>query len=464
MSKLNIGWAMRDMTPSRPAMLQGQSFVRVARDAMDPLTVTALALEGGSPATKSILLSFDMPFISPELRDGIRARLARRIPDVPAEAIIMFATHTHTSFVIKDGFYVHPGGDVMTADEALTLAVEKAAEAAAAAWESRTAGAVGRAFGNAVVGHNRRACYKDGSAIMYGKTDRPDFTMIEGYEDHSLDMLFAWDTAGSLTGLMLVIPCPSQVDENIDRYSADFWHEIRVDLKRRLGQKLTVLGLCGVAGDQSPHFLLNAREEAEMRQRRGLTERREIAARVADEVERALACTKPMGNDIPFVLRTKKVGLTRLVVTQEQRDWAEKARQDAIQNGKDPMSWWPARLKHVADSFEHPGKAGPFDIEIHALRLGDLGLVTNPFELYLDYGLRIKARSPAPQTMTVQLAAGIAGNYLPIDGGLGWYLPTAKALGGGSYGAMPAVACVGPEGGQELVEASLIELNALFPT
>lgn len=463
MAIMKIGWSTRDMTPSRPVMLQGQMHVRVARDAMDPLTVTALAMEGGAPLTRAILISLDFPFVTPELRDRILQRLARRIPEIPRQAVIMVATHTHTAFVIKDAFYSHPGGDVMTAGEGLALAAEKAADAAVTAWEARAPGAVGRAFGHAVVGHNRRACYADGSASMYGQTNRPDFAMIEGYEDHSLDMLFTWDAGGALTGMMLAIPCPSQVDEGISRCSADFWHEIRGYLRRRLGAKLFVLPLCGVAGDQSPHFLLYNREEAEMRRRRGLTERQEIAVRVADAVERALACTRPSDGDVPFILRARRIGLPRLRVTKVQRDWAENSRQDAIQGGSDPKSWWPERLQHVVDSFEHPGKAGAFEIELQALRIGDLGLVTNPFELFLDYGLRIKARSPAPQTMAIQLSAGIVGEHLPIDAGLGWYLPTERALSGGSYGAMPAVACVGPEGGQELVEASLAELNTLFP-
>lgn len=460
---MKIGWATRDMTPSRPAMLQGQMHVRVAHDAMDPLTVTALALEGGIPEVRAILLSFDFPFVTPELRDDILRRLARRIPQVKLDTVMMVATHTHTAFVIRDGFYVHPGGDVMTGVEGMELAAGKAADAAVEAWEKRVPGAIGRAFGHAVVGHNRRACYANGSAAMYGQTNRPDFAMIEGYEDHSLDMLFAWDAAGGLAGVVLAIPCPSQVDEGITRFSADYWHEVRVELKRRLGARLFVMGMCGAAGDQSPHFLLYGREEAEMRQRRGVTERQEIAARVADAVERALACTRPPAGEQPLVVRVRRLGLSRIRVTQAQRDWAEAARREAIGNGSDPKSWWPLRLQHVVDSFDHPGKAGPFEIELQALRLGDAGLVTNPFELYLDYGLRIKARSPAPQTLVVQLSAGVVGEHLPIDGGLGWYLPTARALSGGSYGAMPAVACVGPEGGQELVEASLAELNALFP-
>ncbi|MEW6753207.1 MAG: hypothetical protein AB1505_19845 [Candidatus Latescibacterota bacterium] len=91
-------------------------------------------------------------------------------------------------------------------------------------------------------------------------------------------------------------------------------------------------------------------------------------------------------------------------------------------------------------------------MELHALRLGEAVLVSNPFELYLDYGLRIKARSAAAQTLVVQLAAG-----------WGWYLPTARAVEGGGYGAMPAVTWVGPEGGQELVEHTLQAIAALFP-
>jgi len=41
-------------------------------------------------------------------------------------------------------------------------------------------------------------------------------------------------------------------------------------------------------------------------------------------------------------------------------------------------------------------------------------LATNPFELFLDYGMRIKARSKALQTFVVQLACDSSG-YLPTQ-------------------------------------------------
>jgi len=89
-------------------------------------------------------------------------------------------------------------------------------------------------------------------------------------------------------------------------------------------------------------------------------------------------------------------------------------------------------------------------IEFHVLRLGDVAVATCPFELYLDYAIRIQARSPAVPTMLIQLCGGASG-----------YLPTARAVQGGGYSADKFR--VGPAGGQVLVEETLRQINALFP-
>ncbi len=183
-----------------------------------------------------------------------------------------------------------------------------------------------------------------------------------------------------------------------------------------------------------------------MRRRRGWSERREIAVRIADAVERALVCTRPTapGPAEPALAHAAaRVSLSPRRISRAERDWAEAERERAIAN-MDPASWWPQRLGRVVDIFEGRQKADPVAVELHALRIGEGVIVTNPFELFVDYGLRIKARSPAAQTVVAQLAAG-----------LGWYLPTQRAVEGGGYGAMPAVSIVGPEGGAELVEHSL---------
>ena len=114
---LRIGVAQRDFTPSRPAMIQGQMHVRIGREAKAPLTLTAIAFEGEE--ARAIVISCDMAMVSERLVAIVRQHLAQRLPDLPPEALIMTATHTHDSLVIEDWFYTHPGGDVMTPAECL---------------------------------------------------------------------------------------------------------------------------------------------------------------------------------------------------------------------------------------------------------------------------------------------------------------------------------------------------------
>ena len=76
-------------------------------------------------------------------------------------------------------------------------------------------------------------------------------------------------------------------------------------------------------------------------------------------------------------------------------------------------------------------------------------MCTAPFELYLDYGLRVQARSPAILTFVVQLACQHSG-----------YLPTERAVQGGGYSADKFI--VGPEGGQRWVEETLKCIKALW--
>lgn len=89
-------------------------------------------------------------------------------------------------------------------------------------------------------------------------------------------------------------------------------------------------------------------------------------------------------------------------------------------------------------------------VEVHVLRLGDVAFATNPFEYYLDYGIRIKARSPAVQTFLVQLA------------GSGSYVPSQRSLAGKGYGSVPASTAVGPDGGTELAEWTVGQIKKLW--
>ena len=81
-----------------------------------------------------------------------------------------------------------------------------------------------------------------------------------------------------------------------------------------------------------------------------------------------------------------------------------------------------------------------------------MALATNPFELFTDYGLRMKARSPAVHTSIVQLTADC-----------GAYLPTERAVAGGGYSGRIDDGVIGPEGGRTLVEETVKMLKAMWP-
>lgn len=447
---LQIGFSTQDITPTRPAMIQGQKGRRIGHEALDPITVTAWAMSNADDSEAAVLVSCDITTPSEGLIRAVRQRIDGSHLPIGGEAVILTATHTHTSLVHEDGSYEYPGGDVMSPMECETWLTEQVVAAIEAAWLARRPRIVGRAFEHAVVGHNRYAIYADGTGQMYGKTERDDFACIGGYEDHSLDLIFLWEPDGTLAGIAAVIPCPSQVTEHLTQFSADYWHEIRVELRARLGDELSVLGLCGVAGDQSPHFLLYAAQEEEMRARRGISEREEIGRRVADAVDRALTCTKPdAGRPCPLVHRTRQLELPPRSISQAERDQAQALYEEAIAKG-DTTTWWPRRQKAVVEVFDGERESVTVPAEIHGLRLGDFIIATNPFELFLDYGLQIKARSDAAQTMLVQLA------------GRGFYLPSPRAVAAGGYGAMPAVSAAGPEAGAELVEETLSMIEELL--
>ncbi|MCK4284413.1 MAG: hypothetical protein KAX44_08860 [Candidatus Brocadiae bacterium] len=460
---MQVGWASVDITPPRPVVLQGQFYTRVSERVNDPLTATALAIEGsadGEATDQAVMVSCDRVNIPGFIQERVREVAGRRLAGFDVGKLFLNATHTHTAPQVSEGSYPPPGQGVMTATEYADLLVERVADMVVQAWEGRRPGGVTWAFGQAVVGHNRRAVYFDGSAKMYGDTDDEQFDCIEGYEDHSLNVLFFWDEEQRLTGTVLNLACPSQVTENAYYVSADFWHEVRTEVRRRHGDGLFILPQCAPAGDQSPHFLIGKKEEAYMRERLALTEREVIAQEIANAVDELLPSARDHMQTDPVVRHVvRTVALPVRMVTDVELAAAEEEleRRGALE---------PESEKDASLNFVHMGrcrgvierhgqqKSQPtYPLELHVLRLGEVAIATNPFELFLDFGIRIKARSKALQTFLVQLVGDSRG-----------YLPTAKAVAARSYGAEVASNHVGPEGGQVLVEATVEEIARLWRT
>ncbi|MFO0954200.1 MAG: hypothetical protein U0835_24195, partial [Isosphaeraceae bacterium] len=329
---------------------------------------------------------------------------------------------------------------------------ERVADAVVKAWEARKPGRVGWGLGHAVVAQNRRSVYADGRAQMYGPTDRPDFRGIEGSEDQGVEVLFFWDADGKLIATAVNVACPSQEVEGLSSVNADFWHEVRESLRAKHGQNLLVLAWTGAAGDQSPHLMYRKRAEERMRELRGLTRLQELSRRVVAAWEEAYeGGRKEPHADAVLAHRVDTIDLPLRKITEAE---AAEARAKVATLSKDPKNrrlvLWHG---DVVERFERQkaGKSEPYRMEVHAIRLGDVAITTNVFELYTEFGIQIKARSRALQTFVIQLA------------GPGSYVPTARAMKGGGYSAIAESNVVGPEGGQVLADRTVELVNSLWP-
>ncbi|MGQ9770561.1 MAG: hypothetical protein ACUVQG_08405 [Thermogutta sp.] len=452
-AELYVGVSTADITPSQPVALDGQRHVRIAKEAATPITATALALEskqGEQSLDQAVIVSCDIVAIGEGVRELVRKKVAN-INGLDPEKVFLCATHTHTAPVTSEGKYNLPESGVLRPSEYTEWMTSQIAEAIKKAWEKRQPAKVSWAQGQAVVAQNRRALYADGSAKMYGATNIPEFRGLESQEDHNLEVLFFWNDREELIATAINIACPAQEMEGLSVIHADFWHPVRERLRNQYGQDLGILGLTGAGGDVTPHLMLGKGADERMRQLRNLSRIDEIARRIVRGWEEAYEAAKTdMRSDIVFKHVVKTIELPYRQVTAVE---AEEARTMAAQFADKPAERWNYLWhQRVVDRYEKQqrGEVETFPMELHVIRLGNVAIATNEFELYTDYGIQIKARSPAVQTFVVQLT-GSAG-----------YLPTERAVRGGGYGAVIQSACIGPEGGQVLVDQTVEAIKQLW--
>ena len=413
------------------------------------------ARDGDKVVDQAIMVACDLCVIRPGIQQGFKKHLAGRLPGFDMDKLFLAATHTHAAPVLLQNRY-QSYGDAMQPKEYVQFLYDRMAVAVVSAWEGRAAGAVAWGLGHAVVGCNRRAVYSNGTAKMYGNTNTPQFRCIEGYEDHAVHILFFYDQEKKLKAAAITLACPSQ-SVGGSLLSADFWHDVRKLLRERHGKDFCVLGFCAPAGDQAPNLLVRKKSEGRMDKLRGLTRTQELGRRIAnafDDVAKVIE--QDIRTDVPLIHRIERFEVPGRKVTDAEYARAKAAYEPLAAKDKlvGPDYWNMNFYKLTMDRYEAQQKADPlYPVQMHVLRLGDVAIATNPFELFLDYGIQIQARSPAVQTILIQLAS-------PLD--FGYYVPTPKALKGGGYSAIVEQSLVGPEGGQALVQRTVDSINELW--
>ena len=492
MSKIKIGWAEVDITPNEKIGLAGQFYERVSDVVESRLYVTAFALESNDD--QMIIASCDLPGVAQNLNKMVKEKLKNKLP-ISTDKVIISATHTHTSYLYKQErtlpqamaylksvlpsdmeYEAKTSGEkFMEPEDALLFLADKITQAVLLAWENRTDGYFKSAFGRAAVGMCRRACYDDGSAKMWGETNLANFSHLESGNDSGIELMYIFDKDKQLNGVIANIACPAQVLEQRYVISSDYWGKVRENIQKHFGRKIFVLGLCSAAGDQCPRDLIRWVEPETFVEDPNVNHKYIIEHRADPsmfDISGVKVVGKRISNEIISVFedldlskmknqgvlehRTLNVSFPLRKVTIAEYETAVKVINEFIaKNRGKRVNYEDNAMLYVysgiVDRYNVQQKVNLFTEEIHVIRFDDIAIASNPFELFLDYGNRIRARSHAKQTFLIQLASGCGG-----------YLPTEIAEKGSHYSAYVSSGTTGHIGGDILVRETLENINDMF--
>ncbi len=502
MSTVKIGWARREISTNEPVSIPGQMYIRVSEGIHDPLFVTALCVDGGEGQDKIIFLSCDIVTCFGGILQPIRDKLKERRPEIPEEGFILNVTHTHSSIALGDTPEKTPDGmDIFPGSKSREFFCEMAAQAIIEAWDTRSEGGIGYGYGYAVVGHSRRVVYfkeeklasnerdfmtPPGYGVMYGKTNSDIFSHYEAGADHFLNAMFTFDANEKLTGIVVNVPCPSQLSEHFTKVSADYWTEVRQLVAKEFGPDVFVLPQCAAAGDVSPRVLHYGKAQARrMRLKYDLPyepklaranspdeynkvmgERYDIAERIVESVKEIYGWAKnDIRTQVPVRHKVSVMALERRKITDEERQWCEenlellkdmepKAEEMTPEEYRVALSRYNSMVRRNKGGIERceDVKQNPtLDMQSHTVQIGDICFATIRFETYIDFMHRLQARSPFLQTFVIQLAGTEGGNYLSTHRG-------TEAKG---YSASMFCNMVSADGGHQWVENQLAILNEM---
>jgi len=429
---LQVGTASKVINNRVGGWVQGAGSARPATKQRDNLEANGLYLSNGK--TQLLLVSCDLVGLNSAHVAAMREAMGEAA-GIPPHNILIACTHTHGGpSLLKTNYLLPIDHDYL--DRLQGWLVELARQAV----QSARPGRIGWGKGKAQIGFNRRLCWADGTHTMHGDASREGFAGLEGPDDPQHLAIFAADANGKLIAVLHHNTTHPTIFYAAGIYSADFPGEARKILRKQLGD-VPVLYLNGAQGDIAIDDMLHRRKETreEKLQR--------IAHLVADETLRLYK--NVTYHDHPALAHSYEDLKIKVRLPEPDRLVEARkvlARVDAGENIRGMQLIMAFGTVHLQEVY---GENPVDSLRVHAVRIGDVALVTQPCELYCQFGLDIKRRSPAPITAIVGLADGFSG-----------YCPTIYGILGGGYSGQPIHwTRLEPNAGYRIVESAGRMLN-----
>ena len=419
-----VGFGQVDITPPVGGVITGPG-APVSTGVDDPLHASALVVASGG--RKLAIVGVDLVKIRRDLADAAIAQAAQRT-GLARDAILICPSHNHSSPLIPaQGDKNTINKDyIATLPKLIADSIEQANQALQPA----------RLFiGRALVyeGHcNRRVISKADGLVLNTWLKKvndlqqvPQVLGTEGPIDPELWVARFDAPDGRVLGTLVNFTCHPCLHDRIKTHtwSADFPGVIAEHIAQAYGQQAISVFTQGSSGNIQPPvtFTPDWRERATV-----------FAKAAVDAARTALPVTGPIA-----------VGYARREVAVPRCDPA-KQRDGAITR----LGWRP-------ESFEGAKRTAAampatLTVPVSAARIGPLAIATNPGELFVEWGLAIKQRSPFPHTIVGELT----------DDWIG-YEPTTQAFAHEGYETLAGVDFVAPAGIQTLVDTAVELLQAI---
>lgn len=443
-SKPLIGFAEINYTPEIGIDLAGnyRGNDYASRGIHDPLFARALVAVGET-GEKVAIVSVDICSIKNDVVEFMRSSIASKT-DIKPQNIMICATHTHSG----------PVSDLNAPKAKEYLA--KAAEVVILANErlKPTVLSVGRASENRI-SHNRRLKCVDGTTHMCWEKFEPGFVIAPlGPIDPEVTTI-SIAQEGQPTGVIVNFAChATTLTGNNWLYSADYPGYLGEALRKVKGKDYIPMFLNGTSGNVTQvDYRVGFPDTYQECQRIGYM--LGVSALEAIENEQAVK------SNIVKVSR-EMVPVKRITISDEQLEWAKAvmkkvelegmppAQADGIPDAQYAQDW--IKMHEIQDQVDA--------LEVMVVRIGDIAFVGLPGEMFCEFGLDIKFRSPFKNTLVMGLTNDDR-NYFPTkisftEGPKGF---TPMITG---YETTPGSTNYEIGAGEKLANSSVSQLNRLF--
>ena len=401
--QFQVGAAHTNITPTLGAHMQGSFSDRVADDVADELYARAIVMTDGDTAMAIVVCD-----IVGAYKDDLAVATYRasELTGIPQENILISCTHTHY------GPNTLALAHLPYEKEYTAWAMQKIGDVVRLAWNRLQPAVFGHASGSCPEEtHNRRWHMRDGSVRMNPGYQNPDLVRPAGPTDPEVGVAVFLDASHHPIAVLGNYSLHYVSSGAGTAISANYFGAFSRAMQRMAGADIVAIMANGCCGDVNncdftrpapamphPHYqeervgnIIASRAYAAWQQIRDFSDSPTLAAAAGTvDFQRREPDAEALATARVDVERREELGLIEWVYALET-----------------------SRVADLPLIRETP---------VMAFRIGDLGIAAMPGEMFVDYGLQIKAQSPFARTMVIELANDYIG-----------YCPTDQALEEGGY-------------------------------